>query len=647
MEQGEQRGQLQEYLGGPSAKPHGKDQRVPPLKAAPKPGQVDRNKKDAVRPVPKGAPRDGKLGAKPTQHIGRAAQQKPSAASQRAAGLHPEQPRKGTKVPGGPGLSRSVQPRGKLPAAASSHLHPARSKKPAQDSAAPPAGGEQPHPGAPSCPGEGLQDRLGGNKENIQGRAPARPVLDRALQAAGHKGVLTARQSSTTTWRSTTGPRAKVGTQQAKDKPAPEQPKPTGSGSRNPSTKIHPLQPPRLPTAPAHLLHKKPGANQEKGGTGRPPLVKRPPTKPLPPSRPQGTTQLPSSLKLGGTVRQKPPAKGEADRKEAKVAPAGHRAASRAPAPRKQPCGTQSSAAPPAQSGWRGSSREPPRAAMFPGRVPRTPTAADRKKQLQEWLACKGKTYKRPPMTLLQKSAVKVSCRRVKEQEEQQQNPELPSLEQANSLLTECLRLLEEGAQAEEVQAKLSAVPQAEKFAKFWICRAKLLAEGSPWDLAGLYRAAVCAGATPLQELREVVLDMMKAADQTAEGPKAELPIPCDPATPGPGGRQLEAATPRQPARSLPCLPASIKLQVTSAPRVREPPGGRALKLLTPVRRSLRIERAGRRYPEMLKDHDPVVSSLREILEPEEETQFLFRENKALPEVAELEGLSLCAPECC
>ncbi|NXX47856.1 CKP2L protein, partial [Tricholaema leucomelas] len=270
------------------------------------------------------------------------------------------------------------------------------------------------------------------------------------------------------------------------------------------------------------------------------------------------------------------------------------------------------------------------------------------RKQLQEWLASKGKTYKRPPMTLLQKSAVKVSHRRVKEQEEQQQNPELPSLEQANSLLTECLRLLEEGAQAEEVQAMLSAVPQAEKFAKFWICRAKLLAEGSPWDLAGLYRAAVCAGATPLQELREVVLDMMRAADQTAEGnaaplcgphssfpllpgPKAELPMPCDPATPGPGGRQLEAATPRQPARSLPCLPASIKLQVTSAPRVREPPGGRELKLLTPVRRSLRIERAGRRYPEMLKDHDPVVSSLREILEPEEETQFLFRENKALP----------------
>lgn len=42
----------------------------------------------------------------------------------------------------------------------------------------------------------------------------------------------------------------------------------------------------------------------------------------------------------------------------------------------------------------------------------------------------------------------------------------------------------------------------------------------------------------------------------------------------------------------------------------------------------------------MLKDHDPVVSSLREILDAEEETCFFFRKNRALPEVTELEGLS-------
>lgn len=41
----------------------------------------------------------------------------------------------------------------------------------------------------------------------------------------------------------------------------------------------------------------------------------------------------------------------------------------------------------------------------------------------------------------------------------------------------------------------LSHVPQAEKFAKFWTCKAKLLARSGPFDVMGLYKAAVCAGA--------------------------------------------------------------------------------------------------------------------------------------------------------
>lgn len=41
----------------------------------------------------------------------------------------------------------------------------------------------------------------------------------------------------------------------------------------------------------------------------------------------------------------------------------------------------------------------------------------------------------------------------------------------------------------------LSRVPQAEKFAKFWICKAKLLTQSGPFDVMGLYKAAVCAGA--------------------------------------------------------------------------------------------------------------------------------------------------------
>ncbi|NWZ55595.1 CKP2L protein, partial [Haliaeetus albicilla] len=264
------------------------------------------------------------------------------------------------------------------------------------------------------------------------------------------------------------------------------------------------------------------------------------------------------------------------------------------------------------------------------------------RKQLQEWLASKGKTYKRPPMMLLQKEAVKLSCRTVKEKEEQKK-PEQLCLEKINNILTECLKLIEEGVQAEEISAVLSHVPQAEKFAKFWTCKAKLLARSGPFDVMGLYKAAVCAGAVPLQELREVVLDILKAADQTSEGnvnccpfpllsgEKAEQPIPWEPTTPCPSERQQVVATPCMTGKPLTSLPISIKLQVTSASRGKELLEGQELKLVTPVRRSLRIGWAGSRYPEMLKDHDPVVSSLSEILDAEEETQFFFRKNKALP----------------
>ncbi|NXQ98624.1 CKP2L protein, partial [Sagittarius serpentarius] len=266
------------------------------------------------------------------------------------------------------------------------------------------------------------------------------------------------------------------------------------------------------------------------------------------------------------------------------------------------------------------------------------------RRQLEEWLASKGKTYKRPPMMLLQKKPVKLSWRNVKEKEKQEK-PEQLCLEKINNILTECLKLVEEGVQAEELSAVLSHVPQAEKFAKFWICKAKLLARSGPFDVTGLYKAAVCAGAVPLQELREVVLDILKAADQTSEaaalqlccpfpllsGEKAERPIPWKPITPCPSEQQHVVVTPGLTGRPLTSLPISIKLQVTSASRRKELLEGRELKFLTPVRRSLRIERVGRCYPEMLKDHDPVVSSLSEILDAEEETQFFFRKNKALP----------------
>ncbi|NWY97019.1 CKP2L protein, partial [Loxia curvirostra] len=269
------------------------------------------------------------------------------------------------------------------------------------------------------------------------------------------------------------------------------------------------------------------------------------------------------------------------------------------------------------------------------------------RKQLEEWLVSKGRTYKRPPMMLLQKQAVKPSCRKVKATEKQE-NPEQRCQAKINNILTECLKLIEEGVHAEEILAVLSLVPQAEKFAKFWICQAKLLAQSGPFDVLQLYREAVSAGAEPVEELRETALNILKDAGQKLEGnrsivrltsmgrrglpgEKAEEPIPLEATTPCPAERQPIASTPGVLGRPMASLPPSVKLLVTSASRGREFLEGPELKFLTPVRRSLRTESARSRYPEMLKDHDPVVSSLSEILDAEEETLFFFRKNKALP----------------
>lgn len=43
----------------------------------------------------------------------------------------------------------------------------------------------------------------------------------------------------------------------------------------------------------------------------------------------------------------------------------------------------------------------------------------------------------------------------------------------------------------DEVFTILSSIPEAEKFAKFWICKAKFLASKGTFDVVGLYEEAV------------------------------------------------------------------------------------------------------------------------------------------------------------
>ncbi|XP_026512706.1 cytoskeleton-associated protein 2-like [Terrapene carolina triunguis] len=286
---------------------------------------------------------------------------------------------------------------------------------------------------------------------------------------------------------------------------------------------------------------------------------------------------------------------------------------------------------------------------------PKTPAAENRKKQLEQWLASKGKSYKRPPMTLPAKKPTKemLNLSFWNGMEKEEKRKQLCVTDKINGMLAECLELAEKGFPSEELFSTLSSIPEAEKFAKFWICKAKLLARNGTIDMTGLYEAAVCAGAAPIQELREVVVEFLKNTDNVYQGvsahPSAEVsshivedaaeqPVLQGPRTPCPGMREQVVATPQSSLRFLTSKPVSlVKLQVVPVPRMKGLSDMQDLKFLTPVRRSLRIEHAISRYPEMLKEHDTVVSSLDEIMAMEDVSQIVFRKNEALLEEEELE----------
>ncbi|CAK6435308.1 unnamed protein product [Pipistrellus nathusii] len=277
-------------------------------------------------------------------------------------------------------------------------------------------------------------------------------------------------------------------------------------------------------------------------------------------------------------------------------------------------------------------------------------TAEDRRRQLEEWQKSKGKMYKRPPMELKTKRKVieemNVSFWKSMEKEEEERKAQLELSNKINGTLTECLQLIEGGILSKEVFTILSSIPEGEKFAKFWICKAKFLASKGTFDVIGLYEEAIRNGATPIQELREVVLNILQDQNRARDGITSESLVAGTTISSieelakdiESGRKSCLSAKEREQVPATPQITEAeqdrhpgIKLQVAPIPRISGMPEVQYMKLITPVRRSTRIERAVSRYPEMLQDHDLVVASLSELLEVEETECFVFRKNEALP----------------
>lgn len=275
--------------------------------------------------------------------------------------------------------------------------------------------------------------------------------------------------------------------------------------------------------------------------------------------------------------------------------------------------------------------------------------AKNRRKQLEEWQKSKGKVYKRAPMKLKTKRKViekmNISFWKSIEEEEEEKKGQLELSNKINSTLTECLQLIERGVLSNELYTILSGIPEAEKFAKFWICKAKLMASKGTFDVIGLYEEAIKSGATPIQELREFVFKILQNPSEITKAPTNDNSVAETNRT------SIEELTKEMESRKSDLCPeervevtatptvtkaeldshAGIKLQVAPIPRVNGMPEVQDMKLITPVRRSARIERAVSRYPEMLQEHNMVVSSLDDLLAVEDTEYFIFRKNEALP----------------
>ncbi|KAM6139987.1 cytoskeleton-associated protein 2 [Pterocles gutturalis] len=138
-------------------------------------------------------------------------------------------------------------------------------------------------------------------------------------------------------------------------------------------------------------------------------------------------------------------------------------------------------------------------------------SAEERRARLAEWRACRGKVLRRPPISVL------LGPQSKSEEEEFSSGDSLEHVlhsEKVNKTLTECLQLIKQGCQGDEVRAMLEdltqSIPGAKKLAKYWICCMRLEQMGPLENLIAVYEEAILAGAMPKDELRHTLIDIMK-----------------------------------------------------------------------------------------------------------------------------------------
>ncbi|KAL0614976.1 Cytoskeleton-associated protein 2 [Plecturocebus cupreus] len=308
-------------------------------------------------------------------------------------------------------------------------------------------------------------------------------------------------------------------------------------------------------------------------------------------------------------------------------------------------------------------------------------TAEERKARLSEWKAGKGRVLKRPPNSVVTQH----------EPEEQKEKPvgsfwttmaeedeQRLFTEKVDSTFSDCLNLINEGCPKEDVLVILNDliknIPDAKKLVKYWICLVRMEPITSPVEnIIAIYEKAILAGAQPIEEMRQTVVDILTMKSQEKVNLEENTEKACatkelvkEVTTEDTGvdvdpeklemeskhhrnvliqdcEKEQDSKT-KDPTHDVNtetrtgCL---IKYNVSTTPYLQSMKKKmqfdetsstcKELKFLTPVRRSQRLQEKTCKLPDMLKDHYPCVSSLEELMELGRETEgFICRPNAAL-----------------
>ncbi|KAM7432416.1 hypothetical protein ABFA07_017180 [Porites harrisoni] len=269
----------------------------------------------------------------------------------------------------------------------------------------------------------------------------------------------------------------------------------------------------------------------------------------------------------------------------------------------------------------------------------------DMRERLELWRAEKGKTpkYKTPAfvknprsvqeLNVHEKKRLSFDCHEESNDARAKQSQAVSPGQGENieENLRECLKQLEEGeCDLEKVAAKLdlynSACPHTTQIANYWLCRAKIAQKENDFDrVVCLYEQALVFKAQPESLIRDAVCSFVKFMKEN--GSQEET---IDEICGLPASSPTESKTDDKDTSLEELNSSIIKFCLTEATPYRKRFKATFGKsVLTPVRRSVRLERVSTQHPSVLQEHDLTVRKLEEL--PENvQNNLLYKPNFAV-----------------